>query len=148
VKKLVLILAVSAAFVAADAQTRKSGTGGAPVLNFSLPGFTPEGNRAWLIRGSEARAATREEIYVTALNMTIFQGDAAGTIDTIFLSADATVRPDDQVVTGNGIVRVINDEFEAAGTGFHFRYAEKEKKVSIDRNVRVTFRAELGNLLN
>lgn len=131
--------------VAATAQTRKSSTSDAPILNFSLPSFTPEGNRAWLIRGSEARAASPQEIHVTSLNMTVFRGDEAGTIDTIMLSADATVRPDAQVVTGKGAIRVINDEFEASGAGWSYDHAEK--KVSIERNVRVTFRAELSNLL-
>jgi hypothetical protein len=144
-KTAALISAVLGLASLVAAQTLKSGTGGAPILNFSLPHFTPEGNRAWLIRGSEARATTRDEIQVTALNMTVFRGDAAGTIDTILLSSDATVRPDDQVVTGTGSIRVINDEFEAAGTGW--RYSHGEKKVSIERNARITFRAELGNLL-
>lgn len=130
---------------AIPAQTSNSGTGGAPILNFSLPHFSPEGNRAWLIRGAEARAADREEIHVTGLNMTVFRGDAKGTIDTIILSADATVRPEEEIVTGAGALRVINDEFEASGTGWSYHH--REKKVSIDRNVRVTFRAELSNLL-
>ena len=117
----------------------------APIVNFRLPTFTPEGYRAWLVRGSEARLISRNEIEVRELTMTVFTGDASDRIATMLLSPEARVFPATQTVTGDSTIRVIDDEFEA--TGARWRYDHREKKVSIAQNVRVTFRAELKDLL-
>ena len=117
----------------------------APIVNFRLPTFTPEGYRAWLVRGSEARMISKLEIDVRELTMTVFTGDATGRIETMLLSPQARVFPTTQTVTGDSTIRVIDDEFEA--TGAQWRYDHREKRVFIAKDVRVTFRAELKNLL-
>lgn len=117
----------------------------APIVNFRLPTFTPEGYRAWLVRGSEARMISKSEIDVRELTMTVFTGDATDRITTILLSPEARVFPTTQTVSGPSTIRVIDDEFEA--TGAQWRYDHREKRVSIAKNVRVTFRAELKDLL-
>jgi len=117
----------------------------APIVNFRLPTFTPEGYRAWLVRGSEARMLSKAEIEVRELTMTVFSGNEADRIQTMLLSPQARVFPQPQVVTGDRSIRVIDDQFEA--TGESWRYEHREKRVSIAKNVRVTFRAELKNLL-
>ena len=63
----------------------------------------------------------------------------------MILSPTAEVLPNESVVTGPGTIRVINDDFEATGTGW--RYLHKEKRVLINRDVHVTFNAELKNFL-
>lgn len=117
----------------------------APIVNFRLPTFTPEGYRAWLVRGSEARMLSKAEIEVRELTMTVFSGNETDRIQTMLLSPQARVFPQPQVVTGDRSIRVIDDQFEA--TGESWRYEHREKRVSIAKNVRVTFRAELKNLL-
>ena len=138
-KFLLLLLPVAVAAATTQVSTDK------PVINFRLPMFTPDGHRAWLVRGTEARFTAANQIDLTGLTLTIFTGQADDRIETMILSPDARVRPDEQVVTGDGTIRVINDQFEAAGTGW--RFAHREKKVSINKNVRVTFRAEFKDLL-
>ena len=116
-----------------------------PIINFRLPTFTPEGHRSWLVRGSEASFASQDQINVKELTLSIFSGKADDKVETMILSPTATVLPADAVITGEGTIRVINDEFEATGSGW--RYAHKEKRVSITRNVRVLFNTELKDFL-
>jgi hypothetical protein len=139
--KILLLLLLPAAASATSTQISAD----QPVINFRLPTFTPEGYRSWLVRGTEARFPLPNQIDVRELNLTIFTGKADGKIDTVILSPAARVLPDESVATGTGTIRVINDEFEATGTGW--RYEHKAKKVYLTRHVRVTFRAELKDIL-
>lgn len=116
-----------------------------PVINFRLPAFTPEGYRAWMVRGSEARYASENRIGIKDLTLSIFNGRADEKVDTLILSPNAVVLPGDAVVTGSSTIRVINDQFEASG--LNWRYAHKDKKVSIGKSVRVTFQAEFKDFL-
>src|SRR4051794_4319324 len=68
-----------------------------PIVNFRVPDFTPEGNRAWLVRGSEARYVGDNQVDVKELNLTIFTGDANGKVETLFLSPEAEIRLDDLI---------------------------------------------------
>lgn len=116
-----------------------------PVVNFRLPAFTPEGYRAWLVRGSEARFTGEDRIDVKELTLSVFTGRADDKVDTLMLSPVAVVHPAGAVVTGPDTIRVINDQYEASGSAW--RYEHKAKKVSLGRNVRVTFRAEFKDYL-
>jgi hypothetical protein len=139
----IVCLGLAAATVAPGANTRISTD--KPIVNFRLPAFTPEGYRAWLVRGSEARYATSNQIGIKELTLSIFSGRADEKMDTLILSPVAVVHPAEAVVTGPDTIRVINDQFEASGVDW--RYAQKDKKVSIAKNVRVTFRAEFKDFL-
>ena len=140
-KKILLALCPMAAAVAATTQFSTD----RPVINFRLPTFTPEGHRSWLVRGSEARFLNENLINVKELTLTIFSGLADERVETMMLSPSAEVMPNDSVITGKETIRVINDEFEA--TGVDWRYNHKEKRVSINQSVHVTFRAELRAIL-
>jgi hypothetical protein len=140
-KKLLLCLVPAAAALAADTQISAD----KPVINFRLPAFTPEGQRAWLVRGSEARFAGENQIDVKELTLSIFSGRPDGKVDTLILSPVAVVHPADAVITGPDTIRVINDQFEASGSDW--RYAHTDKRVSIAKHVRVTFRAEFKDFL-
>ena len=118
---------------------------GPPIVNFRLPTFNADGYRTWLARGSQAWRLNEDLFDVNELTLTIFTGLADGRIETMILSPSARVQPAESLVTGKSTIRVINDQFEAFGTDWS--YAQKEKKVSIAKNVRVTFRAEFKDLL-
>jgi len=116
-----------------------------PILNFRLPIYNAQGFRAWLVRGSEARVAGKNDVDIQELTMTTFSGDARDAIDTVILSPTAKIKPEDRVASSDGAIRVINDKFEATGLGW--RYELKEKKVSITRHVRVVLQSEFKDLL-
>ena len=139
---LLLPLAAGATAFAATTQIAPD----KPVINFRLPNFTPEGFRAWLVRGSEAYYLPKEnQIDVKELTLSIFSGKSDGKLVTMVLSPSAKVLPAEAVVTGESTIRVINDEYEATGTGW--RYTHKDKKISINKKVRVSFTAELTEIL-
>ena len=141
-------LAVAAALAAAAAAPGQVTTriaSDAPIVNFRLPTFTAEGHREWLVRGSEARMPSLQEVDVRELTLTIFTGDASERIDTMILSPVAKVLPEQQLVAGPEAIRVLNDEFEASGADWS--YDHRAKRISIRKDVRVAFRAELKNLL-
>jgi lipopolysaccharide export system protein LptC len=141
-RNLLLLLLPAGAALAANSTISSS----KPVINFRLPAFTAEGHRAWLVRGSEARYVSPQQIDVKELTLSIFPGKADNEkVETMILSPAARVRPEAAVITGDKTIRVINDQFEATGTDW--RYEHKEKKVSITRNVRLTFRAEFKDIL-
>jgi hypothetical protein len=116
-----------------------------PVVNFRVPDFTPEGNRAWLVRGSEARYVGDNQVDVKELNLTIFTGDSDGKVETLFLSPSAEIHLDDLVARGQDTIRIINDRFEV--TGADWTYSHKEKKVSIGRNVHVVLQTQVKDIL-
>ncbi len=116
-----------------------------PVLNFRLPTFTPEGYRDWLFRGDEARYLDANRIDITEMALTVFTGTADNRAETLILSPAARLAPQDQSVTGDSIIRIINDRFEATGTRWTYQHAAR--KVTLGKDVRVRFKAELKNLL-
>ncbi len=120
-------------------------TPGAPVVNFSVPTFTKEGYRSWVLRGSQGLFVNQSEIAVTNLNLTVFTGDASNRVDSVFLSPSATALLNEGQVRGSGRVRLINDDLEA--TGEDWSYDHRQKKVSIHKTVHVVFHAELKDVL-
>lgn len=140
--KFILLLLI-AAILALGANTRISSD--QPIVNFRLPSFTPDGNRSWLVRGSEARYSNPEEIDIQGLNLSIFTGLRDNQVETLILSPSAQVRPRELQARGHDTIRVINDRFEA--TGSDWNYSHREKKVSIGKNVHVVLHTELKAIL-
>ena len=136
-----LPLAAAAAAWAANTQVSVE----KPIINFRLPAFTADGHRAWLVRGSEASVVSKSLINIRELTLSVFSVKDEAKVETMILSPAAQFLPDEAVATGESTIRVINDEFEA--TGSNWRYAHKEKTVSIAKNVRVVFNAELKDIL-
>ena len=136
-------LLLLAAAPAARAQTHFSTN--APIINFRLPTFTPDGHREWLVRGSEARFANQDQVDINELTLTIFRGDDTEKVETMILAPSARVMPSETVVTGENTIRVINDDFEV--TGISWRYEHKQKRVTISKSAHVTFRAEFKDYL-
>ena len=117
----------------------------APVINFRVPTFTREGFRSWLLCGAEGRYVNANELAVTDLSLTVFAGDAANRVDSVFLSPAATAFLNAAQVRGPGLLRLVATDFEA--TGEDWLYDHHQKKVSIRKNVRVVFHAPLKSLL-
>lgn len=119
----------------------------APAQNWVLPIFTDkEGYRSMTLRGSEVRPATNgKDIAVTNLNITIFSGDAKAQVDSILLSPRAVFSPKENRASGDDTMRFIRDDIEVTGTGWSYDHATK--KISLQHNVRVVFRAPLKDIL-
>lgn len=120
-------------------------TANAPIVNFRVPTFTREGFRSWLLSGSEGHYVNANQLDITDLNLTVFDGTAANRVESVFLSPSATALVDVGQVRGPDRLRLITDDFEA--TGEDWRYDHRAKKVSIYKNVRVVFHAQLKDML-
>lgn len=117
----------------------------APAVNWVLPIFSDkEGFRSMTLRGSEVRPDGRS-VAVTDLSITIFSGDAASQVDSILLAPAAVFSPKENRATGDKSVRFIRDDIEVTGTGWIYDHVAK--KVSLQQNVRVVFRAQLNDIL-
>ncbi len=136
---LLLLLATTGGAVGTKVSTDQ------PIVNFRLPDFTPEGNRSWLVRGTEARYLADSLVGIKELNLTIFSGQPDGRVETLILSPSAELRLQDRIVRGSESIRVINDHFEA--TGSDWTYSHQEKKVSIAKNVHVILHTQLKDIL-
>jgi len=115
-----------------------------PVSNFRLPTFTKEGHRSMLLQGSQA-IVRPNNIEFADLNLTLFSGNEKADVVTVLLSPNATAEPEDETVHGSGTVRVIRDDLEITGT--NWTYDHRQKKVSIAANARITFKAQLPDIL-
>lgn len=117
----------------------------APAVNWVLPIFTDkEGYRSMTLRGSEVRPS-KESIVVTDLSITIFSGDAAAKVDSILLSREANFFPKENRASGDNAVRFIRDDIEV--TGFGWTYDHTAQKITLQRDVRVTFSSQLKDIL-
>lgn len=134
---LALLVALTAFARAADLS--------APLKNWVLPLFNEHNFRSLTARGSEAHSTGPHEFEVAGLDLTFYNGTADTRVDTVILSPAAFFDIDAKTARGERSVRFIRDDVEAAGTRWH--YWRDQKKISLDGNVHVTFRAELPDLL-
>lgn len=117
----------------------------APAQNWVLPIFTDkEGHRSMTLRGSEVRPMGKS-VGVTDLNITIFSGDEKALVDSVLLSPRAHFWPRDNRASGDTNVRFIRDDIEVTGEGWTYDHATK--KISLQCNVRVTFRSQMKDIL-
>lgn len=141
IRPLLLSLALALPVVRAQAPAPAT----PPALNWVLPIFTDkDGHRSMTLRGSEVRPVGKT-IAVTDLSITIFSGDAKAQVDSILLSPAAVFSPRENRASGDKAVRFIRDDIEVTGVGWTYDHAAK--KVSLQQNVRVTFRAQLKDIL-
>lgn len=115
-----------------------------PVSNFKLPTFTNEGHRSMLLQGTEALVGSNR-VELTGMNLSIFTGDRRNLVETIILSPVAVADLETDVISGKDTVRFIRDDLEI--TGSDWRYDYRQKKVSIARQSRVVFQAQMPDLL-
>jgi hypothetical protein len=132
-------------FGALQAFAQKSDSPGAPAKNVELKLFTREGPISLIFRGSEVTEPEDGRLNVIDLNITSFSGKADRRIDGILLSPKANFYRKEERAAGDESVRFIRDEMEV--TGAQWTYEHALNKVTIHKNARVVFHAELPNLL-
>lgn len=142
------LLLLAGPLIAADPAAKPAPAPAQPIVakNWSLPLFTKDGHRTMTLRGSEARTVTVSRIDITDLNITTFTGDASAKVESILLCRElASFFPDEKLVRGTAEVRLVRDDVEI--TGEQWVYDHAAKKVSIARHTRITFKAQLPDLL-
>ncbi|MBI5381034.1 MAG: hypothetical protein HZA31_03965 [Opitutae bacterium] len=117
----------------------------APFKGLSLPVFTKDNHRLLLLRSNELKIVSPQQYDLTDMQLTFFSGDATNRVETVLLSPAASFFLERNLAKGERGVRLVRDDVEM--TGQKWSYEPKDKKVVLDGNVRVIFRAELKNLL-
>lgn len=117
----------------------------APAINWVAPLFTKDNFHSMTVRGARASFPSANEVDVVDLDLTVFSGDAAKSVETVIRSPAATFLPKENLARGEVGVRVIRDDLEASG--IHWVYDHAEKKVSLTGRVRIVFNAEFKGLL-
>ena len=151
IPRTIILATIAALPLQAQAPDKKSAASvpavvaASPAVNWVLPIFTDkEGFRSMTLRGSEVRPVGRS-IAVTDLSITIFSGGASSQVDSMLLSPAAVFSPKENRAGGDKSVRFIRDDIEVTGLGWTYDHAAK--KVSLQQDVRVTFRAQLNDIL-
>lgn len=119
----------------------------APVREFSLPQFAPEGHREWLLRGRIGEFLEMDRLRVEGLVMNVF--DAERPLEARFqiTSSEAFIDPMARNARGPGFLQLLapDGSFRLIGREWEWRAAGGVLEVRDD--VRVTFAQELGPIL-
>jgi hypothetical protein len=118
---------------------------GAPAKNWEMKLFTKEGPLSMILRGSEVTQRNANRYDFVNLNITTFSGKADRKVESVLLSPSASFFPKDNRAEGDESVRLIRDDMEITGT--QWTYERTVNRVSIHKNNRVVFHAELPDLL-
>ncbi len=140
-----LCLAFAASLAPAAEPTPSPAPVTSPAKNWVLPLFTKEGYRSMTLRGTEARLISAARTDIVDLNITVFTGGATAKVESMLLSPAASFFPDEKIARGSSSVRLLRDDLEV--TGENWTYDHAAKKVSIARHARVTFAAQLPDLI-
>jgi hypothetical protein len=117
-----------------------------PAIGWVFPVFTDkEGYHLLTLRGANAKIDGPDKIDVTGFSAVVFSGDATERVDTVLISPQASFFPKVNRATGTSTVRLIHDDIEVTGVGW--TYDHTSKKVSLAHDVRVTFHAQLNDIL-
>ncbi|MDD3180296.1 MAG: hypothetical protein PHQ04_08085 [Opitutaceae bacterium] len=119
----------------------------APIENFRIHVFSNDGYRLWVLRGSTIHPLGDDQFEVKDLELTAFSGDARNQVESVLLSPAAQVDTANRLASGEGTIRIIHYTENLEGTGTGWSYHQRQKRVSLKKNVSVTFRAELKDLL-
>ena len=119
----------------------------APVTNFKLSLLNDEGFRSSLLRGSEARYISDSQIDLTGMQYTTYNEGTLSDIDSTLLAPTASVflNKNKVKVHGDESVRLIRKNVDV--TGERWTYDHTEKRILIEKNVRVLFSIELKEIL-
>lgn len=138
--------ATAAANAADTAPGAKRAIETGPALGWVYPVFTDkEGFHLYTLRGAAARIDGVDKVHVTDFSAVIFSGDARERVDTVLLSPQATFFPKLNRASGSSTIRVIHDDTEVVGRGW--TYDRKAQRVTLAHDVRVTFQAQMKDIL-
>lgn len=117
----------------------------APVRNFRLPMFGPEGYRIWELRGLEGRYVDENRVDVTDMTLRIFSSLDPAKVETEILSPQATMRIQQNKAEGNESITVTGDHYVIQGR--KWQWDGNKHRVIIDEDVKVIFFEGLRGLL-
>ena len=137
---VLLLLSLASCLLRAD-----EGLTTGPAKNWALPLFTPEGFRSMTLRGSEVYTVSSSRIDIINMNIAVFSGDAS------VAGGHHSSQPGGQFFPARQ--PRLRRPVRPTGPRRHRRDRERwtydynQQKVSIQKNLRVAFRAQLTGIL-
>jgi len=116
----------------------------APIPDFHLPVFDAATERKTSdLRGAEAIYHSRDLIELHEFTLVLFLPDGSQNLEV--KSPKAMLHVPERIAEGDQAILVRGPSYEL--TGRDWRWEEKENHIIVRQEVRVTFKAALGNLL-
>ena len=118
----------------------------APVLDFKLPMFGQKnGYKIWELRGREGRYVNEERIDVVGMELRLFSGKADLKVHTTIESPAATMLVSQSQALGKSEIKIIGNQFQIEGEDW--KWTGSARTITVDKNVRVSFRQGLAGIL-
>ena len=117
----------------------------APILDFKLPMFGPNGYKVWELRGREGHYINEEQIDVLDMSLRLYSGEADLKIHTTIESPAATMLVNRNRAEGQSEIKITGDQFQIRGE--NWRWHGDTHTVTVDKNVRVIFQQRLAGIL-
>ncbi len=117
--------------------------GSASLAGFYLPGFGPDGNKAWDIQGRESHVDATDEsrIEISDLLLRLYSGGNQGRLEMSIKSSHATIKTSnsDTVVTGADILYITGANESYSVSGYNWTWDSVKHTIHLGRNVTVKF---------
>lgn len=116
----------------------------APVKNFKLPGFGPDGFRQWDLEGREGRYIDSGEIEIIGLRLRTWSGGEELSQVLEITSPEAHIFPDKNRAVGSGLIHIVGPGYTVFGVGWDWN--GETNAIAVEHEVRVTFLQDLDIL--
>lgn len=118
---------------------------GEPILNFKLPVFGDAGTRKMYFQGKEGVFEGKEKLHVKGMVLKIFDEKAPYGLEMAVYSEKAMVVLDTEDVYSDEKLEVESPRFILKGEKWHWN--GREKKMVIEKNVKIDFKLSLESLI-
>ncbi len=120
----------------------------APIQNIKIPAYSQAGNRIGLLLGTEAIYVSNSEIHIKNLDLTLYTDDSTARITSTLKAPSAQIhRANNELrAQGSDLIHIRHlDTIEL--TGRDWTYDHLKQKITINKDVQVTYQASLPELL-
>lgn len=119
----------------------------APVKNFALPQFAPEGHREWLLRGQRGIFTSDGRLRIEGLLLDVFSPNDPLEPQFQIASPEATIEPSRRLAAGPAYLQLLARDGSFRLTGRDWRWHGAERILTVRQSVEVTFAQSLGTIL-
>lgn len=119
----------------------------APVKNFTLPMFGPDGYKIWDLQGREGVYLNENHIDVHSMKLRTWTGREPVQLDMTIESVFASIFPQDSRAQGEDYIYILQANGNFSIIGRQWEWLGDDNKIIIKQDARVTFRQNIGDIL-
>ena len=110
---------------------------GAPLKDFTIPGFGDDGFPNWILKGKQLQHMDEANAMVQKMRLQILAGKGSREVETDLYSPSAQVRLRENRAHGKQSLSILGDHFQI--TGREWQWDGNSRTVKILHSVKVTF---------